>query len=510
MKVAFIYPQWTGGYGVFGHFAKRQSRFPPLNLALLAAITQQIGYEAVIIDAEAEELEESELVKRTLNLKPDLIGLTCYSPFFHLNVSVAKALKDAGCKAPICVGGPHITIMKEKILEEYPEFDYLFIGESEETLPKFLDVYQAGGDLTQVKGIILRKEGRPYIGEPQWVPATIKLKGDKAKPLGDALDPRYPLDQFPLPARNLLPMKMYRMGTKHGRPYFTSIQQMRGCPWHCIFCASGKLNTTRMSTRSPRSIVDEMKKVITDFPFISHFYIVDDVMTLWESDHILKVCELILQEGLKITFEGSTRANLIKDESVALMAKAGLVRICFGLETTNTQMRETMRKQVNLDDYSKANAICNKYGVEAINATMIGLPGETRETVKATLDWLAESRSITQANFAIAVPYPGTEFSDMGIQGTHGVELIAKEGDFSKYLRYGSAVTKIGELSPEDLLELQNEAFINFYSKWWRWKAMFQKHGIMGFTLLGIRIYRAWKGKLLKKFKPVYNHPKDF
>ncbi len=400
--------------------------------------------------------------------------------------------------------------MKEKIIDEYPQFDYLFIGESEETLPHFLNVYKNEGDLSQVKGIVLRKDGRPYIGEPQWVPAAIKLKSGNVKKEEDSFDPRYPLDKFPFPARHLLPMKKYRMGIKTGRAHFTSIQQMRGCPWHCIFCASDKLNTTRMSTRSPRSVVDEMKKIIMDFPYITHFYIVDDVLTLWEEDHILKVSELIIKEGLKITFEGSTRANMIKDKSMELMAAAGLVRISFGLETTNTQMRETMRKQVKLEDYSKSNEICSKYGVEAINSCMIGLPGEKRETVKATLDWLANSRSITQANFAIAIPYPGTEFSDMAVTGSHGVELTAKEGDFSKYLRYGSAVTKVGELTPEDLLELQNQAFISFYSKTWRWPAMYKKHGIMGFILMGLRIYRAWKGRLLKKFKPVYDHPKDY
>ena len=85
MKVVFAYPSWTGEYGLFGHFAKRNSTWPPLNLALLAAITEQAGHEAVIIDGEAERLKKEKLAKKVVESKPDLVGLTCYSPFFHLS-----------------------------------------------------------------------------------------------------------------------------------------------------------------------------------------------------------------------------------------------------------------------------------------------------------------------------------------------------------------------------------------------------------------------------------------
>ncbi len=501
MKIAFLYPQWTGGYGVFGHFARRQSKWPPINLALLAAIVEECGHEAVIIDGEVLCLSEEKMVELTMQYKPDLIGLTCYSPFFHLNVDLAKALKEAGCKAPICVGGPHITITQKKILEDIPYFDYLFIGEAEASLPRFLDVFGKGGDVSQIKGIALRKNGIPTDGEPQWIETKIITKGNN-------LGQEYSLDQFPFPARHLLPMRKYKIGTKHGRMAFTSIQSMRGCPWKCIFCASDKLNTTRMALRSPESLVDEIEEVIARYG-VKHLYFVDDVLTLWP-DHITAICKLIISRDIKITFEGSTRAHLVEDELFRLMAQAGLVRLSFGLETVNEEMRKIMKKQVMLKHYSEANRICNKYGIEAINSCIIGLPGETRETFKELLDFLLDNRHVSQANFAIAVPYPGTELSDMAMNGTHGIQLLTKEGDFSKYLRYGSAVTQVGELTPKDLLGMQNEAFLLFYSRPWRWPAMFKKHGLMGFVLLGLRKYRYWKAKRTGNYTPVYDHPKDY
>lgn len=501
MKIAFLYPQWTGEFGLFGHFTRRQSTWPPLNLALLAAIAEKNGHEVVILEGEADGFNEEKMINKALSLKADIFGLTCYSPFFHLNTSLAQKLKESGSKTPIIVGGPHITIKKEEILKEYPQFDYLFIGESEKSFPKFLTAYQKGSDLSLVEGTILKRDGEIIIGQPQWVETAIKLKGSN---IDDQA--HHPLDEFPIPARHLLPMKKYRLGTANGRSYFTSIQSMRGCPWKCIFCASEALNTTRMATRSPKSIVNEMKSVLKEFPYTTHFYFVDDVLTLWDQ-HILEICDLIIAEGLKVTFEGSTRANLVKDEVIARMVEAGLVRLSFGLETVDTEMRKTMNKKVPFECYDLSNIILNKRGVEALNSTMIGLPGETRKTIQTTLHWLVNNRNVMQSNFAIAVPYPGTELHDMAMAGEHGIQL--KSGDLSKYLRYGSAVTTVGDLSSEDLIKIQNEAFMLFYSKWWRWPAMYRKHGVMGFVLTGLRVLRYWKGRLFDKYEPVYNHPKD-
>lgn len=501
MKIVFAYPRWTGEYGLFGYFAKRNSTWMPQNIALLAAVAEQHGHTASIIDGQADDLSEEDMVNRLIASKPDVIALTAYSPFFHLNASLAKKIKETGSQIPIIVGGPHITIMKEKIIEQNPQFDYLFIGEAEQSLPTFLGAFQEGTDLAHVQGVTFKRKGQLVVGQQQVIPTPIKITG---KTVGS----EFALDRYPFPARHLLNMQNYRLGTDGGRMHFTSIHTMRGCPWHCIFCCSDTLNTTRMAMRSPRSVVDEIKQVQRDFPYISHFFFTDDVLTLWAKDHILPICDLIIKEDLKITFESSTRANLVEDAMMEKLAAAGLVRLSFGLESVNSQIRETMRKQVNLADYTIANKLCAKHGVEAMNSVMIGLPGETRETIEELMTWLANSREVKQANLAIAVPYPGTEFNRMATAGTHGVELLSE--DFSKYMRYGKAVTKVGELTGEDLIDAQNKGFVRIYSKPWRWKPMYNKHGIMGFVLLGVRIWRIWKKALFgRAMEPAMTHPKN-
>lgn len=501
MKIQFLYPKWSGEYGLFGYFAKRNSTWMPQNIALLAAIAEQHGHTVSIIDAQAEEIEEDELVNMALASNPDIFALTCYSPFFHLNASLAQKIKESGCKIPIIAGGPHITIMKEKIAQQYPQFDYLFIGEGEHSLVNFLAAYEKDQDLSKIDGVIYKRNNELIVGKPQSIPMTVKITGK-------TVDQESALDRYPFPARHLLPMKKYRLGTADGRNHFTSIHTMRGCPWHCIFCASEALKTTRMAMRSPRSVVDEIKQVQRDYPFITHVFFTDDVLTLWYEQHFKKICDLIIEEGIKITFESSTRANLVEDEMVAHMAKAGLVRMSMGLESVNTQIRNTMRKQVKLEDYTRALEIFEKHGVEGMTSVMIGLPGETPESYEELGQWLDKTRASKQANVAVAVPYPGTEFNEIATSGSLGVELLSE--DFSKYMRYGKAVTKVGEFTSEDLIVLQNRLFIRVYSKWWRWKPMYNKHGLWGFVLLGVRYLRDLKYRLFgAKVRPAMTHPKN-
>ena len=481
MKIMFLYPQWTGKYGLIGsYFARRAGGvIPPLNLGLLAAIARQGGHEVSIIDAEIDRVNEGALVNKVIQEKPDLVALTGMSPFFHLSKSVATSIKEINPDLKILLGGQHFTIEGEKAFHDC--FDYAYSGECENQLIPLLDTLENNQTLKNVKGLYYRN------------------KNGKVKFTGPNTYVR-DLDALPFPARDLLPMHKYKMGTMKGRKNFTSILTARGCPWHCIFCASDKLNTTLISQRSPESVVEEMEQCITDFG-IRHFFLMDDVITLYFQDHLGLICEKIIEKNLDITFEGATRANLVKEPWVKLMKKAGLLRLAFGLETVDSEMRKTMKKQVPLKHYTDANKILNKYNVEATNSVMLGLPGESRKTIQTTLDYLSFDSNIKQANFAIAIPYPGTEFHDIAAGGQQGMELISD--DFSEYKRYGSAVTNVGDLSADDLVDLQNEGFVSIYSKPHRWKSVIKKNGYFGGALMLLRVLRLVLDKRMRFLKKI-------
>ena len=477
MKVLFLYPLWTGDYkGISGYFAKRAGgTYIPYNLALLAAITEKAGHEAKMVDGELEKISLEEITKRTKEYNPDVVVLTGMTPFYNIAVECASMLKKENIRADICVGGPHVTIMQEKAFNK--EFDFAFVGEGEESWIKFLSVKEKNISYSEVPGLIYRENG--------------EIKKNKRS--HTAKD----LDVYPMAAYHLLKMGDYKIGTLNGRLPFTSIMTFRGCPWKCIFCASDQLETTRILKRSIKSIVDEIQHIVETYN-IKHFMVLDDVLTLVRK-RTVEFCDEILNRKLNITFEGSTRANLLDEELVALMKKAGLIRLSFGLETVDEDMRKTMNKKVPLEAYTKSNALLNKYNIEALNSVMIGLPGETEKNVWKTLNYLSKAKEVKQANFAIATPYPGTKFHDMAVNGEGGMQLLSD--NFTEYRRYGKAVTKVNNLGPDDLIRLQNEGFVSIYSKYWRWKPVFNKFGIIGLLLTFYRMLKMVKDKILHKYQ---------
>ncbi|MFZ3059397.1 MAG: radical SAM protein [Candidatus Methanoperedens sp.] len=464
MKIILLYPKWTQEYGAFDSFAKKASVWPPLNLAYLAAIAENLGHDVKIIDGEAEDISLEKMVELTATFNPDIIGITATTPFYHIVVDLAKELKKEVNEIPIIIGGPHITVLKEKAF--FPCFDYAFIGEADESWSLFLKLHESGKDISAVKGLLFRD------GE------NIVFTGD-AYPVVD-------FDSIPPPSRHLLQMDKYTIGTPEGTKKFTTIMSVRGCPFKCIFCST-KVFGSRIRKRSPRLVVDEMKSIIDEYG-IKHFMFLDDTLTL-DKNHILTICDLIDEEKLDITFEGSTRANLVDEEVISRMAKAGLIRLSFGLESVDENIRKIMRKEVPLESYIMANKLTNKYSIETLNSCMIGLPGETLDTVKKTLSFLRDSHEIKQANISIAVPYPGTELYEMAKRGDYGLKLVVD--DFSEFRRYNSAVMYVGDLSPEELIKIQNDAFASIYLAPWRLIPMLRKSGFTGVYLTFTRLIKS-------------------
>jgi len=454
VRISLLFPLWTEEYGNISVFAKKVGKLPPLNLAYLAAIAESQGHEVRIIDGEASEMSLEKMVEKTNEFNPDIVGITATTPFYHISANLAEKLKETNKNTKIAIGGPHITVLGEQVFKNC--FDYAFIGEADNSWPKFLQTIEEGEDVSKVAGILYRE-------------------GDEIKFTGPSETVK-DVNSVPFPARHLLVNENYNTVTLKGEKRFTTIMTVRGCPYKCIFCST-RVFGKDTRTRDPRKVIEEMKECIQEYK-TEHFWFLDDTLTL-NRKHFSKICDLITQENLGITFEGSTRANLVDEALIEKMANAGLVRLSFGLESVDENVRTLMKKQVPLESYSIANKLTNKYGIETLNSCMIGLPGETEESIKKTLRFLREHREIRQANMSIAVPYPGTELYEMAKRGENRLKLETE--DFSKYRRYNAAVMSVGDFSPDDLIRIQNEAYASIYCFVpERWGTMISKYGIEG------------------------------
>lgn len=457
MKLSLVFPAWSEEFKAYKHAAKKVSTFPPLNLCIIAALAEKEGWEVQVIDAHIEQIGHWEVAERVAAFGPDLIGLTATTPFFHTAVLQAKMLKER-VNAPIIMGGTHVSICRQEAFNEC--FDYLAIGECELNFPEFIKQFSAGKQFPEVPGIMMRKNGELLYH-------------------GDALLIE-DLDKAPMPARHLLPNEKYFMGTLRGRKHYTSVQMSRGCPFSCVFCACD-LHGKSFRLRSVENVLKELELVVNKFG-ADHIYFIDDTLTL-NRKFILSLCDAIKRSGLKFTFEGSTRANLWDEEMVRSLKECGLIRISFGLESADPYVRELIKKNVPIDSYEESNRLCNRLGIETINSVIIGLPGDTRESIERTVAFLCRAKDLHHVTLNIAMPYPGTEMHRMAETGRHGLRLV--EHDYAKYQRYGSAVMEVNGIAPDELIEIQKKALIQIYSCWWRIIPVIRRFGLMTLVITG-------------------------
>ncbi|MSR77777.1 MAG: radical SAM protein [Candidatus Omnitrophica bacterium] len=473
MKLSLVFPPWFKEFGNYQAAARRISTFPPLNLCIVAAIAKKAGWEVQLIDAHIEGLNDDELIKAVGDFNPDLIGLTAATPFYPNAARVARMLKQALGK-PIVMGGPHVTYFGAKAFVD--GLDYLVIGECETVLTEFLEQFEKGNRYPDVLGIMTHKEEEVFYrgGAP-----TVSN-----------------LDTASLPERSLLKHELYMMGTSKGRKRYTSFQMSRGCPFSCIFCASD-LYGKKVRRRSIDNVVEELKMVLHQYK-VEHIYFVDDVLTL-DRAYIFKLCDAIEKHQLKFTFESSTRADLWDEALAVRLKQCGLVRISFGLESADDHVRELMKKGVSLDSHIVANKINNRLGIETTNSAIIGLPGDTRESINRTVQYICSQRELQHITLNIAIPYPGTEMFKMVERGDHGLKLV--EEDFSKFQRYGSAVMDVGDLKAGELIDIQSMALMRIYACWWRWIPIIKRFGIETIFITAFRTSLALLESQYRKLK---------
>jgi len=415
MKVLLINPSFTGIYGNFSPAARVGVLYPPLGLASLAANIQK-DHDVKILD-----LEVCPNLDETLHsVKPDLVGITFTTPLYDIALGLFRKVKEFDDSIWTVSGGPHSTAMPESVCSSN-YIDTVIPGEGEIAFEKFLR--------NPSKGIVKREE----------------LIED--------------LDTLEFPARDLLENNKYLWSVPgKGIKPMASIMTTRGCPFQCIFCSQKGTFGNNVRYRSAINIVREMKQIIEKYN-IKHFSILDDTMGLNE-ERTFELCDSILAEKLDITFEGYTRVNVMNREILEKLKAAGLIRISFGVESGNQNILNAVKKGITLEQIRKAYELADELGLETRLSAILGLPGESKETILNTIAFI-KSLKCKQAYINIGTPFPGTEFYEIAKEGKGGLKLLTS--DWSQYRRWGNAVINVNELTAQDLIKWQRKAILDFY-----------------------------------------------
>ena len=397
---------------------------PPTDLMYLAAIAEQLGYEAKIKDYSLG----GDLDKDVLEFKPDYVVANIATPTFKSDMEAVKGIKE---KLPSCTtivkGAPFLTY-NTNVIYEHPYIDYVIMGEAELTLKEILE----GVPDNEILGICYSENFQGVKNEP--------------RPFNEDLD------SLPFPARHLVDNSIYK------RPDNGKVQAVikvsRGCPFHCFFCLASPVSGVKVRKRSAENIIAEIKECVEKYN-IRNFLFWSDIFNI-DRDWTLDLCKKIIDSGLKITWSANTRADTMDDEMASLMYKSGCRLVSIGVESGSQEILNNIGKKITLDDIKNTVKVLKKNKIKIYNYFVLGLPWETEKTAEETIKFAIELDS-NFVSFYTASPLPGTKFFAYAL-----VNKLAEDG-----LNFDGAYfvpsVRSHDLSKERILEIHKSAVRRFY-----------------------------------------------
>jgi len=429
VRIALISPKWH----------KMVNSYPPLGLAYLAAVLEQAGHEVRIYDfglTPDTSLEDD--VGEICVFSPQLVGITSMtSSYYSAEETVALIKERIGC--PVVIGGPHATVMPERVLAN-PHIDFLVYGEGEETAVELAHALESNLPLGGIHGLYYKENGYIIRNEPR---------------------PLIPdLDALPFPARHLLDLTRYPLCTPNGEPMI-SILSSRGCPYNCSFCFKGIVGRTYRQ-RSPDNIVAELRSLITTYG-IRNFYFIDDLFTI-NTRRLRTLMQRFLDERLDIHWQCLARVDRVTPDVLKLMHQAGCRQIHYGIESGNEKILAATAKHISLDQVRQAVTWTHEAGIRSKGYFMLGLPGDTEKTMRQTIDFAADL-PLDDAMFSITTPFPGTRLWEELVKKNPGTEYGQKFAQAYYYNDYTEEIApflNVSQVSDEKLGRMTITARKNF------------------------------------------------
>ena len=410
---------------------------PPLGLASLAAVLEKDGHQIEILDANALQLSEYDVVEKVDGA--DIIGITAMTPIINSAIQIAKGIKQNNPDCTIILGGPHATTLPEETLNNASEIDIIVKGEGEETIVELCNTLEGDGHIEDVRGIVYRNNG--------------VIKSTPTRP------PIMNLDSLPFLAYHLLPLDKYKLHPPHGREYpVMAMLASRGCPYNCIFCSKSVFGS-KLRCQSPERTVSEIVYLKERFK-VKEIAFYDDIFTL-NKKRTVQFTKELEEQNPDIPWTCEARVNLINEEILREMKKAGCYMIAYGIESGNQMILNNLRKKITIEQIKSAIETTHKAGIQSVGYFMLGSPGETPETIRQTIDF-AKSLPLDFAQFAITIPFPGTDlynlYLDSGNKNTKWDDFI-----YANLKSSSAPVFETDALSKEDLQGWNARAYKEFY-----------------------------------------------
>ena len=352
-----------------------------------------------------------DILTRVKAFKPDIVGISCnFTTYSRASFEVADLIKENMPDVLVVMGGAHVSMDPEKVLRQDCKADVIVRGEGEETFAELCDCREKKLDLSPLSGITFRK-GSEIVSNPK-------------RPL------MTDIDHLPIPNRKFINQDLYTNINK--KMYFlakndriASIMTSRGCPYNCVFCSTKAVWERKFRPRKPESVVEEISSLVNKYG-VTEILINDDQFYL-DKNRVISICELILERGIKISFNVTSGSSvwLIDSNLLRILKKAGLYRLTFPIESGSPQTLKYIRKPIDLAKTKLLIKTANTMGIWTYANFIIGFPFETRSDIEKTFEY-AKKSGLDYATFFIAKPYAGSDmyetFREEGLLANQGFD----------------------------------------------------------------------------------------
>ena len=435
IEVLLIEPPPTNRFGnlrTLGSIGtlKTDMRWPPLDLMIIAGLLRKYDIDSKIFDANSLRATLGDIKEIVEEEKPRLVIFTTSTPTFYQDLRIVDVTKQVSPDILTAVTSTHVNALPAQALELNKNLDFAVPNDSESS---FIELIRADDNPENIQGISWRRNGQIFRNSP-------RRKGVN-------------LDELGFPAHDLLPLEIYRDPFTRKRP-ITVTYASRGCINYppCIMCSAHFYNQARY--RSVEILLKEMHwmkelgiKEIR-FPFESGFNELTIANDLFER---------MIKEKINLKFTCNGRADRLPLELLKKMKEAGCMAVNVGCESADEKVSQFMNKKVRLEQVREAVENIRKVGMDALVYFLFGLPFETKESMRKTLEF-AKTLNADLVTFGIAIPHPGTSF----------YEYLKNKGyilteQWDKYDPMLPPPYSYPDLSSEEIYEFARKAYRSYY-----------------------------------------------
>jgi len=385
---------------------------PPVALMYLAGYLEKNGYASEIVDIIYQQQvrdekflknkkkilhqTERKIIKEVRRLKPDIVGITCYTPEYFEVLDLAKATKKINPKIKIVVGGVHPTFYPEHFCYRGSPFDAVVIGEGEVTMLELTRALRQKTSLRKITGLaFLDQKGKRVVTPKR---NLVQDLDSLSFPAYDKIDMDYYTTANPYAIRGVFLRSIY-------------VLYSRGCPSQCTFCVAKKLRTCNgrgnyVRLRQPKKIFEEILRLKEKYK-IDSFYFIDDLFTL-NKKKVKEFCQLLIRADLNLLWGCSSKVTTVDYQTLKWMKKSGCVQIDFGVERGSNEALRQVKKGITIEIIKRVFRDCHRLGIRTFANMLVNIPKETEKDLEDIVKLLKEIQPTIVA-INTFTPYPGTE-----------------------------------------------------------------------------------------------------